>query len=452
MVQLLCINVFDSKNCLGEMKMDLTNKKLLLMGGGAYAKGLKKYADEKGFKMIAVGRDSDTPLSRIADEFYQIDTKDVEKVSALVKEKGIDGIFVGSSEVNIDPAIEVSERTGARFYTDRKQWDIIANKARFKEFARKNNVPVVPEFKLTSELKEEDVNNLTFPIMIKPVDSSGARGLYVCYTKEDLYKNYAEALKWSESKEIIVEKLITDSEEVFFYYTMQDGNYSLSAAFTKHKVISDSEYVNATLPIFHMYPCKYVPEFLRDVDPGVKKMFKEMGLKNGVIMLQGFVNKKGEFCFFESGFRMGGEQMYILTDYQWGINSLEMMVNYALSGKMSDEDIREKDDARFRHPCCNYYVSLKSGVIKEMNGIEEVEKMPEVLNVTVMSQPGDVIPETNALERCCLRIHVVGETKEKLAKALEKISATLKIISTKGEEMQIEHLTYDRCLKAIELS
>ena len=432
--------------------MDLKDKKLLLMGGGAYAKGLKKYADEKGFKMIAVGRDADTPLSRIADEFYQINTQDVDAVSKLVEEKGIDGIFVGSSEVNIDPAIKVAERTGTRFYTDRAQWDLISNKARFKEFSRKNNVPVVPEFKLTKELKEEDIEKLVFPIMIKPVDSSGARGLYVCYTKEDLLKNYSEALKWSESGEIIVEKLITDSDEVFFYYTMQDGNYSLSAAFTKHKVISGSEYVDATLPIFHMYPCKYVPEFLRDVDPGVKAMFREIGLKNGVIMLQGFVNKEGKFCFFESGFRMGGEQMYILTDYQWGINSLEMMVNYALTGSMADFDIREKDDARFRHPCCNYYVSLKSGVIKEMNGIEEVEKMPEVLNVTVMSQPGDVIPETNALERCCLRIHVVGETKEKLAKALEKISATLKIVSTEGEEMQIEHLTYERCLDAIERS
>ena len=55
----------------------------------------------------------------------------------------------------------------------------------------------------------------------------------------------------------------------------------------------------------------------------------------------------------------------------------------------------------------------------------------------------------NALERICLRIHVVGETPEKLAENLVRISQTLQIISTNGNEMQLEPLEYDRCLKAI---
>lgn len=429
--------------------MELKNKTLLLMGGGAYVKGIKKYADKKGFKVVALGRDADTPIAKISDAFYNIDTQNVDAVCDVVRKENVDGIFVGSSEVNIDPAITVSERTGCHFYSTRQQWDIISNKAKFKELCRKHGVPVVPEYSLTSELKKEDIEQITFPVIIKPVDSSGARGLYVCYTEEELKKNYKEALKWSKSGTIIVEKLIQGLDEVFFHYTIQDGEYSLSCAFTKRRVICDNEHVKATLPIFHMYPCKYVPEFLKNVDSGIKKMFSEIGLKNGLIMLQGFVDDQGQFYFFESGYRMGGEQFYILTEYQWGLNSLEMMINYALTGKMSEEKISKKDNAMFRHPCCNYYVCLKAGTIKEMNGIEQVEKMPEVLNVTVMSKVGEFIPDTNALERCCLRIHVVGENPQKLAKALEKISQTLQIISTDGEEMQLEHLTYERCLKAI---
>jgi hypothetical protein len=66
-----------------------------------------------------------------------------------------------------------------------------------------------------------------------------------------------------------------------------------------------------------------------------------------------------------------------------------------------------------------------------------------------MSHVGQVVEDTNALERVCLRIHVLGETKDALAKLLVRISQTLRIISTEGEEMQLEHLSYDRCINAI---
>lgn len=130
-------------------------------------------------------------------------------------------------------------------------------------------------------------------------------------------------------------------------------------------------------------------------------MFKAIGIQNGNIMLQGFY-KDGKFMFFESGYRMGGEQMYILTDYMWGVNSLKYMINYALTGKMSDTRIADRDSALFPYPCCNYYVALKAGKIAVMKGVEDVEKMDGVLNVTQMSKIGDVVEDTNALERVCL--------------------------------------------------
>ena len=177
-------------------------------------------------------------------------------------------------------------------------------------------------------------------------------------------------------------------------------------------------------------------------------MFKAIGLKNGIIMLQGF-DIDGEYKFFESGFRMGGEQMYIFTDHQNGLNSLEMMINYALTGKMADFKVSERDNARFKWPCCNYYVPLKSGIITKVEGLEAVENMESVLNITEMFNIGDEILDTNALERVCMRIHVYGKTAEELANSLVEISATLRILDQNGNEMQIEHLEYERCLAAI---
>ncbi len=426
--------------------MELKNKTLLLMGGGAYAKDIVKYKNEKGFRIVALGRDAGTPIAKISDAFYQVDTQDIDGVVAVVNKEKVDGIFVGSSEVNIAPATRVSELTGARFYTNWEQWEILANKARFKQYCRKYGVPVVPEYHLPENYTRADVEKLPFPVLLKPTDSSGARGMNACYSADDFDRLYAEALKWSKKKEVIIEELITGADEVFFQYTLQDGVCSLTSCFTK--VFVKSEKKDLILPIFHMYPSKHIEEYYAEVHEGVKNMFRAMDINNGVMTLQSFY-RNGKFYVFEAGFRMGGAQNYILTDYQWGINSLECMINYALTGSMNDTPIVDIDNARFRHPCCNYYVGLKAGRIAKMGGVAEVERLDGVLNVTVMCKEGEEILETNALERICLRIHVVGETPEKLAETLVKISKTLNILSTEGEEMQLEPLTYERCLEAI---
>lgn len=426
--------------------MELRNKTLLLMGGGAYAKDIQKYKEEKNFRIVALGRDADTPIARIADAFYQVDTQNVDGVVEVVEKEGVNGIFVGSSEVNIDPAITVAERTGCYFYTNREQWDILANKAKFKDYCRKYGVPVVPEFTLPENYTREDVEKLPFPVLLKPTDSSGARGMNACYNADDFDRYYREALSWSKKKEVIIEDLITDADEVFFQYTLQDGECSLTSCFTK--VFVKTENKELILPIFHMYPSQYIETYFTDVHESVKKLFKAMDVRNGVMTLQSFY-KDGKFYVFEAGFRMGGAQNYIFSEYQWGINSLECMINYALTGSMNDTPIAQIDNARFRHPCCNYYVGLKPGIITEMKGVDEAEKLPGVLNITHMCGVGTQVENTNALERICLRIHVVGETAEKLAENLVRISKTLQILDENGNEMQLEPLEYDRCLKAI---
>ena len=426
--------------------MELHNRTLLLMGGGAYAGDITRYKAEKGFRIVALGRDADTPISRIADAFYQVNTQDVEGVCEVVRHEKADGIFVGASEVNILPAIQVSEKTGARFYATQSQWDILADKAAFKACCRECGVPVVPEYHLPENYTPDDVAALPYPVLLKPVDSSGARGMNACFRAEDFEALYQEALRWSPKGQVIIEELITGADEVFFQYTLQNGVCSLTSCFTKVFVKSDDP--KLILPIFHMYPSKYIDAYYADVHESVCRMFERIGVRDGVMTLQSFC-REGRFYIFEAGYRMGGAQNYILSRHYNGTNSLEYMINYALTGQMDDTPILPRDNARFTGPCCNYYVGLKAGTIARMDGVEAVRAMPGVLNVTVMARPGDVVEDTNALERICLRIHVTGETPQKLAENLVAISRKLDIVSTEGEDMQLEPLHYDRCLAAI---
>lgn len=426
--------------------MELKGKKLLLMGGGAYAEDIKKYKTEKGFECISVGRTEDKRTSCFCEKYFKVDREDIKAISEIVKKEGIDGIFVGSSEDNISSAIEVAEKTGCRFYVSREQWDILSNKAKFKEYSRKFGFPVIPEFHLSDNPSDEEIESLPYPIMIKPTDSSGARGMNPCFSSEDFKRLYNEALSWSRKKEIIVEKLITGAKEVFVNYTIQDGLPTLSYCFTKVKVNTENNSI--LVPLFHTYPSRYLNEYIKGVNESAKRLIQGIGLQNGTLTLQGFY-LEGKFYFFEAGFRMGGAQAYILTDYNNGANVLKYMINYALCGKMSEDNLSTIERADFKYPCCNYYFALKPGIVGNIRGLDEIKGFKSVLNVTEYCNTGTVIEDTNALERIGYRIHVVGNNINDLAQQLVRISSTLKVISDKGEDMQLEQLSMERCLAAI---
>lgn len=415
--------------------MDLNNKKLLLMGGAAFSQDLKKYALEKGFQMIAVGQDI-RKLEKIADEAYQINTQDVDALEKLVKEKGIDGIFVGTTEVNIPPAMELSRRTGAHFYVNQAQWDILANKRAFKDLLERHGISAIPEYNVSSRLTDEEIGGLPYPVLVKPADSSGARGISLAENPEELRRAYAYAESFSPSGTVLVERFMRDMDDTFIRYHFQDGKYSVSSSFDRHVNFTQGGF--GGVGIAYLHPSSHLQKYLDDIDEKMQAVFREMELKDGVITLQGFVDGDEQFHFYEAGYRLGGSQSYIFTDAVNGSNSLHYMINYALTGKMADEEIARRDNPYFTKACCNLYVALKAGTITKLDGVEAVRAMPEVLNVTELIGVGETIEKTGSLSQVCLRMHVIAENWEKLNGALRRIYDTLCILDENGNDMILE--------------
>ena len=120
-----------------------------------------------------------------------------------------------------------------------------------------------------------------------------------------------------------------------------------------------------------------------------------------------------------------------------------------MGGKMESANAAQLDNPKYSKSCVNYYITLKAGTITSIDGIEEVEQMPQVLQNATFKKIGDTIEQSNNLDRVIYRLHVMDDTPEKLAKTLETISHTLHILDEKGEEMQLEVLTYERALEML---
>ena len=428
---------------------DIRKKRLLFMDCSALGYDAICRAKKLGVYTIAANfYPTDTqPGKQIADEAVNIDITDIEAMLELTKSKNIDGVFVGWTDFHLPFYRELCERAGFPCCGTKRHFELLSNdKRKFKELCREYGVPTVPQFKVDISFHPEDMSQLEYPVFIKPADESGGRGVAACYDEEEFVKRFTDLYERSQSKKILVEKLVDNAHEVFFQYTIQNGISSLSSAFTKQKINNKKQYVG--LPILHVFPSSHISEFKKIADKPIRNLLKGIGVMNGIVVFQGFV-QKGSFYFFESGFRMGGSQFHVFTERLTGINSCEMMIRFALTGEMGGCDVTTQDNPYFAKPSCNYYVPLKRGTITVMKGVEEVRNMPEVPQLAKIFDIGKKITATSSLDIVCLRIHVMADDKELLAKTLEKISQTLDIRDHNGNDMQLESLTYEKALRLI---
>ncbi len=424
--------------------VDLKGKTLLVMDRTALAACAVKRAKELGVKTVVANfyPTEESPSKQIADVAIDIDISDIDAMLKLIEEYHIDGIFVGWTDSHLPFYAEICERAGLPCIGTKEQFETLSNDKRmFKKACDKYGVPTVHEYTLDIHLKREDLDKIEYPAMVKPADSSGSRGVRRCNTEEELVEYYQQLYRESASKKIICEKFMECPNEIFLNYTVQDGYASLSAAFMCHHVKGAE--TNAAPTILHMYSSPYIQRYKETVEPQFIAMLQGLKVQNAILSLQGFVDD-GKFYFHETGYRMGGGRSYVFTERLNNISALDMMIEYAVRGKVEGSDLKQKDNPIFSKSCCNYYIPLKPGTISEIRGLDEVRNMPQVLDIAVCHNVGDVISKTNSLDSVLYRMHVMDDTPELLAKTLATISHTLRILDADGNEMQLEELSYER--------
>ncbi len=432
------------------MYENLKGKTLLVMDRTALAACAVARAKEMGINTVVANfyKTEDSPSKQIADVAIDIDISDTEAMLKLIKDYHIDGIFVGWTDSHLPFYADICQKAGLPCCGTLEQFDILSNdKNRFKSYCLKYGVPTPQIYDIDINFKKEDLQKIDYPVMVKPADGSGGRGIMRCDNEKELIAHYTALYESSSSKKIVCEKYMDSENEIFIHYTIQDGYCSLSSSFLKYKV--NTEKTKAASCLFHMFSPKFIKEYKDESEESVINLINALGVKNGNLMFQGF-EKDGKLYFHESGLRMGGEQFYVFAEKLNGISSLELMIEFALTGKMTLYNAKEQDNYHFSKYCCNYYIPLKAGTIAEIKGLDEINAMPQVLQNKQFKFVGDKISATSSLDRVIFRLHVMDDTKEDFAKTLCKISDTIKILDENGNDMQLQKLDYDSVIEVIE--
>ena len=396
--------------------------KLLILGANLETIPLVQVANEVGVYTIVTDYDPNAPAKRFAKKSFNIDGMDIEKIVNLARAENINGVLVGVADLLVPTYQKACQILKLPCYANTRSITVLSNKRNFKMACEKNNIHGVLEF---SE------SNIEYPVLVKPVDSCSGQGITVCRQKESLPQSIIKAKSASRSGQFIIEKYMK-CDNVALYYTFMDGKCHLSVmGDMKTLEIERGSPVN----LGNIYPSKHTNLYLEKFHDKFKRFFSNLGIENGVMLIQAFV-ENNEFYVYDPGFRLQGEAPHILLNAINGFDHRKMLVKFALTGRMEDANFPGGNDCYLKGKmAATIWILLSEGKIERIEGVSSED--PRVVHVAQRLHEGDIVEEKmiGTEKQVFARLFVVCDSREELEDLRSHLKEKIKVFDKFGSSL-----------------
>ena len=359
-------------------------KKILMLGGALQQVPAIKKAKELGFYVITCDYLPNNPGHKYSDEYYNVSTTDLDGVLELAQKLQIDGIVAYASDPAAPTAAYVSEKMGLvgnPYYAVK----LLTEKDLFRKFLLDNGF-TCPKAKgyMTYEEAKADIACFKFPVMVKPVDSSGSKGVVKIYNESELKDAFDEAQSYSRSKRVIIEEFIVKKG-----YQVSGDGFSIDGklVFTSYgNELYSGKGTREYVALGEFWPSLLTTEQKKKVDDTLQKLITALGMKTSAYNIEVILDEDDNVYVLELGPRNGGSYIPQLIEYATGVN----LVDYTILAAMG-EDCSSLKMAETKGCFSNYMIlSTVSGKFKGIWFEEKFEK-ENLLDVYCTYDIGDEV-------------------------------------------------------------
>ena len=420
---------------------DIKGKKLLIVGANGHSSPAVWEANDLGCITHVINYDKRAIAKRFAKVAAEVDCYVPDEVLKYAVDNKIDGVFTGWNEVNIFTAEYVAKKLGMPFYGTKEQADMLVTKKAFKDTCRRFDVPVVPEYFCggAEEFNEDVIKSFEYPVIFKPTDSGGTRGMTILYdgSPEAVRDAYNKAMDASIEKKIIVEKYLKDTKLTVMDFAVQNGEPYFVCMADRITVREAEDRV--PLGFCFMYPSEYIDMAEEQVIESLKTLCRGIGLENCIISFEGMISE-GKMYVIECQFRYGGTHMDRFVKADSGANLMQMSIEFALTGHFDSYDLSKTANPRFKRTYSCQNLQMKHGRITEVRGLEEVRALHGVDWIVQQKDIGDVAPDDGSTARNFAKIGLSGDSRAEVYRLVDKIQHTLEILDENGNNMVIQNV------------
>lgn len=386
-------------------------KKILILGGSPYQLRLVEAAKNAGIYTVVCNWKEDCAARTACDKFYVQNYMDKEQTLAIAKLEAVDGV-ISNSEAAMPIVAYIAESLGLPGNSV-KGIEQLTSKTKFRELQRECGVYAPRNFECnTWEEYQEHIDELTFPIIIKPCESSGTRGTTRIDDKENTDRQriaFEECQHFSVNDRVSVEEfvemtLLTVIDGDVF---VCDGEYLWNGFFTCYRSQQAT-----MLPMMESFPIIISEQDFDVVKDHIRRLFDHAGIKHGQYNAEMYFTKTGELFVIEINARQGGVNIPHLIELHSGIDFDRLLVTTAVGDIAYFNDVK---DMEYTPRYITQYVvfSREEGILERIDIDERIGKF--LIERTDLKTKGDeVVVGTNAGESLARLVFDFGDAQTQL--------------------------------------
>jgi len=390
---------------------------LMVLQAGYSQVPVIKAAKKMALKVVAIDRNPNAPGMKVAHTAIPIDVIDVDGITKVAEELGVDGVFP-CGDVSVRTAAVVAERLnlpGLKFEVAEAATD----KAILYQRFAKSGVPH-PNNRIVSTFEEalEEAENMKFPLILKPTLSfGGSRGVIRINKIDDLDKGFAFTQKFSRNGLVIIEEFLDGVEHTIESLTYKGVSHVL--AMSDKVRVKDPYCVATSLD----YPSAFTKEAQMEMREVAKQAVKAVGIENGASHIEVITTDDGPYVI-DFGARGGGAGFIsaVIVPHVSGVNMIQEMIRISLGDEPENLEPTCLRGAVFR------FFAPPPGLVLRINGVEEVRRIKEVVDFRLNLKVGDIVPQlTNQLQRVGHFV-VLADSREMALKKAHEIEKLVEIV------------------------
>ena len=402
----------------GAMFFDIM-KKLMLLGGIRYLLPVIKIAHELGYYVITADYLPDNIAHKYSDEYVNVSIIDKEAVLKVAKKKHIDGILSYGVDPGVVSAAYVAEQMGLPFQCSYEAACILQDKSLFRQLLHENgfNCPKKADFKNHDDAIA-NVDAFEYPIIVKPVDSAGSKGVSKVENKSKFGEACRYAFDNSLSGHIIVEQFLEaegtpSGSESFFV----DGELKYNAFYDQ---LFDKKAANKFTPAIEYWPSSKPQRYLDEIKSELQRLGTLLGFTTGLFNIEWRISG-GKAYLMEVSPRAGGNRLAEILNYATDVDIIYAETVKAVG--IRPEGVKE--------PMYNGYYAIYNihaeheGTFDELIIDEELDK--HIVEKEVRVKQGDTISSFTGANASMGTLFLRFDSHHEMIEMLNTISKKIEI-------------------------
>lgn len=366
----------------------------MLLGGLRYLLPVIEAAHKEGIYVITVDYLPNNIAHKYSDEYHNVSIIDKEAVLKLAKQLQIDGIMSFAVDPGVVTASYVQQEMCLPSFGPYESVKILQNKGKFRKFLTDNGFNV-PKAKSYTEEKEalNDINKMSFPVIVKPTDSAGSKGVTRVNNKEELPYAIAHAIENSLSKTFIIEEFIEkqgySSDSDCF---VQDGKFKFYSFSSQY---FDTSAQNPYVPAAYSWPAsnyKQTAVAFRNEEilkQELQRLISLLNMQTSIYNIETRISTNGKPYIMEVSPRGGGNRLAEMIRYATGVDMITACMQASVGNKITP--IEQK-------PYNGYWAEVilhsdKAGEFQSLSIKEDVQK--NIIETDLWIKQGDKVNQFN---------------------------------------------------------